>query len=781
MSGETLRDHAGRFLAAATAHQECRGGRIVSADEQAASIELDINVEMPLAMRVDGQSPNGVRRTETVMAVLGPRYPWSVPTFYLRADFPRHLPHLQPGPVTDLPRPCLIDGNQREYFFQFGLVELGVFHLIHQLVLWLQHAAEGALIDPEQGWEPTLRRELSDVVVINAEVSRTIVDRNGGHRVLKARYFRSGNAASAIGRDAAVLIDVGDKQVPLKRDDKDLLSHAGNGTHAEGDTVCCVVWPDKLPGGEPMVAGNYMPETITTFAALIARASELGCGRSLEVFLDSLERCFQGRFFDPPVPIPLAVILCARRPFHLIGSTSDIELLPYVFDLRPSRGRASLVAGGDNEPVAPAMQRDAPNPALLRTVSGAPEIAPLAMLGCGSVGSKMAMHLARSGVDIPVVSDRSILLPHNMARHALARPPLALSKAQELAAELLRLGQSPRVHEDDLVLDLPVREKRRILLPKHAGFAVNTTASLAVREALSALPPKEIKPRLAEAALFGRGHGGFLLIDGAGHNPTLSDLIAELYATAAGDRLHTLLFDPAHGLAEVQIGQGCSSLTMPMTDMRLSAMTAGLTEEFVRAARTPGDSGQIIVAIAAEASPDTTWTRQSVAPFAVVHVEGAEGWTLRVSARVLDTIHREMARYSTVETGGVLIGACSARLRAVTVVDLLPAPPDSVRSATRFVLGTEGLRNAIRARHAESGATLFDVGTWHSHLTDHGPSALDRKTAAELAAERPPPSALLITTPNRLYGLMHPRGAARLGAQPVPLQGGGGRTAASGE
>jgi hypothetical protein len=89
------------------------------------------------------------------------------------------------------------------------------------------------------------------------------------------------------------------------------------------------------------------------------------------------------------------------------------------------------------------------------------------------------------------------------------------------------------------------------------------------------------------------------------------------------------------------------------------------------------------------------------------------------------------------------------------VVDLIAAPPDSVRSAARFVLGTKGLKAAIKARHHASGSTLFDVGTWHSHLADHGPSALDRATARELAAERPPPSVLLIAAPTRLYALMH--------------------------
>lgn len=760
MSGNELRGHAEHFLTSACRHRECGDGRLIVADTLSATVELDINVEMPLAIRVDGESRNGVRRKETVTAVLGLDYPWSSPTFYLRNDFPRNLPHLQPGSPDEPPRPCLIDGNEREYFFRFGLLEAGIFHLIHQLVLWLQHAAEDELINRAQGWEPTLRRGLSNTVVLNAEACRALVNWDGGHRFLKARFFRAGSSTSALGSEATVFLDVTDQQIPLSRNDNDLFTYSGNDRYSKGDTVCCVVWPDKLPDGKPFVSDSYMPETITTFAALVARANELGCGRGLKAFFDGLERCWRGRGFGPAIPISVALVLCARRPFHLIGSYSDIELLPYVLDIRPARKRARLIAAGDNEPVAPAVQRDSTNATLLRTVSGAPEIASIVMLGCGSVGSKMAMHLARCGVTISVVSDKNILLPHNMARHALARSPHAYFKAQELATEISQLGQNPLVHEDDLIVDLPLKEKRSTLLPKDAGYAVNTTASLAVREALSSLPTQDIKPRLAEAALFGRGYGGFLLIDGAGHNPTLSDLVAELYATAATDRLQTLLFDPAHGLTEVQIGQGCSSLTMPMTDMRLSSMTAGLAEELVRAARAPVDHGQIILAVAEEDSPTTTWSRQSVEAFAVVALEGADGWTMRLSQRVVSSIRAEIARYPVVETGGILIGMCSARLKTITVVDVLPAPPDSIRSAARFVLGVEGLQRAVEARHAQSGAALFDVGTWHSHLDNQGPSALDRKTAAELAVERQPPSTLLIVTPNQLYGLMHKRPAA---------------------
>lgn len=750
MPEDDLRTHAEQFLRAAMRHPECRGGRIEEVTETRACLGLDINVEMPLHIKVDGISPAGVRRNETARVVLGLRYPWSSPTFYLRADFSRSLPHLQPGPLSELPRPCLVDGHQREFFFQFGLVEGGVFHLVEQLVRWLRRAAEGTLMDPEQGWEPTLRRDLSHLITLNAEACRAMVDRHGGHRILKARFSRSGSDQATVSGEMTSLISVADTPVPLKRGDNKLFRWDGS---ACGDTVCCIIWPDKLPSGDAFIADTYLSETVTSLSELLARAEELGCARALSALLGSLQRCFDGYVLRRP--IPLAVIFCARRPFPLIGSSSDIELLPYVLEIRAEPDRTSLFAAGDDEPVAPAMQIDETNPTLLRNVSGAPELGPVAMLGCGSVGSKMAMHLARSGISIAGVSDRSVLMPHNMARHALARPGLAASKADELAAELGTLGQSPPMFKEDLVAGLASRDTCKKILPRQAAYAVNSTASLAVREALSHLCAKDVKPRLVEAALFGRGHGGFLLIEGEHHNPTLSDLMAELYAGVQSDRERSLMFDGRHELTEVQIGQGCGSLTMPMTDMRLSAMTAGLTEALVEAMEDGGPDGQIVIGTTAADSPNTSWSRRLVAPFEVIEIEQARGWTLRVSQQVLAQIRADVARHPGLETGGVMIGTSSARLRTVNVVDLLPAPPDSVRTATCFTLGTSGLANAIRARHRTSGNTLFDVGTWHSHLTDQGPSPLDRKTARELAGERPPPSALLVATPNRYFGLMH--------------------------
>ncbi len=342
--------------------------------------------------------------SKPVTVRLWPSFPWSSPSFSLRADFPRNLPHIQPGPLSELPRPCLIDGNQREYFFQFGLVELGVFNLVHQLVLWLQRAAEGTLIHHGRGWEPTLRRDLNDVIAVDAEACRAAVDRKGGYRVLKSSFFRWGGDESLVSKGGSTWLEVSQTPVALKRDDKDLFTRKKHEGAWAGDTVCCLVWPDKLASGRDLVAAEYMPETVDTFARLKERALDLGCGRSLEVFMGNLERIWEGYFLEAPVPI--GIVLCARRPEHLVGSQSRIELLPYLMDISPMKKRKTLLATGETEPVAPAMHIGATNPELLRNVSGAPELASVSMLGCGSVGSKMAMHLARCEL-LPAALDKT--------------------------------------------------------------------------------------------------------------------------------------------------------------------------------------------------------------------------------------------------------------------------------------------------------------------------------------------------------------------------------------
>jgi hypothetical protein len=282
---------------------------------------------------------------------------------------------------------------------------------------------------------------------------------------------------------------------------------------------------------------------------------------------------------------------------------------------------------------------------------------------------------------------------------------------------------------------------------------VNTTASLLVRDALSIVAPADFPARVTEIALFGRGKGAFVLHEGPDRNPTLADLEVELSAKAT-EVESALLFDEKFGLTEIQIGDGCGSLTMPMTDARLSAMSAAATELLADFISRDAVGGLIAVGTQDADSPTTTWRSIAVPTMIKVPVDGAD-WILKMSADVDRRIREEIAVYPQVETGGLMVGACSARTKTITVVDLLPAPPDSQRSSSRFVLGKQGLKEAVMERHLKSGKRLLDVGTWHSHIAEQGPSATDWRTAKDLAAERSPPAVLLIATPSGYCSIVH--------------------------
>ena len=736
----------------ARAHPDCLDAAVTDVAAGRAVIALTMNVEMPLAMAAAGHSPNGVRSTEVVEMTISADFPWRDPSFRLRMDFPRELPHLHPTAASRAPRPCLIDGSSQEYFAQFGLAEAGLFHLLHQLADWLGKAAVGDLINHEQGWEPLLRNSLDHELIANAAYIRSLATKSGGWKVLASEYWRIGADSETIGSGALIALEATEQAVALKSDDLERFTAVRTGNIVNGATVIAVIWPDKLPTGEPRIADRYLPETVETLADLKAKAEELGCTRGLTGFLANLERKFSGYRFDRPIPV--GIILCARRPIKLIRSSSSIELIPYVIEFRAAPKRTSLFEKGDASPVGPAGHVDAVSPSLMRELSGTLELGSLAILGCGSVGSKIAVHAARAGQGVLSVADERRLRPHNMARHALLPSALPGGKADELAKQLGKFGPAPSVYHGDLVSGLRDAQKAKLILPNGVSAAINTTASIPVREALVVGSAKRPTVRMIEAALVGNGHGAFLLASGPKANPNPCDLTAELYATLEpASAFHRLMFDPSGGLQMIQIGQGCGSMTLRASDVAISAMTAGVTDELWRIMSEENDAGTIVTGIKDEDSPSTSWVKRPVPSFEIIPIEGSNDWKLRISQRVIDEIRKQVTDWPDVETGGVMIGTTSARLKTVTVVDWLDAPADSKRSASEFVLGTAGLEKAIRDRHASSGGTLHDVGTWHSHLMDEGPSSTDWATAKTLAAARVAPAILLITSPNKFYAL----------------------------
>ncbi|WP_262048159.1 thiamine biosynthesis protein ThiF [Bradyrhizobium sp. Bra78] len=701
---------------------------------------VEVKTELPSEWRAAGKSPSGVRKVEPVTFRFGPRYPVQPPDIRLRADFDRSHPHLQPGSADELPEPCLFAGSPRE------LLRLrGILGLVEQLADWLDKAATLDLIDAKQGWEPVRRDHIEDVVVSDGAWLKSLARTDAGCSAFKVRYL----ALQDDGADTYWITLRRSERVALGPDISDEFTFKQIDDARTGSGIALVGWSGKKPDGSPFLADRYVPETVATMDDLLDRAKLLGCRDHLEPMLLLLQKRF--RESRMKVAVPLVVVMLARRPYPVIGSQSLYELCPYVVELR---GKDDL-SGRSPKIVRPAMHREDISDALMRRASGEEEggkPAPWSLVGCGSVGSKLAMHMARAGRGPTSIIDRANMLPHNYARHAVYPAGITKDfgllggKVALLKDALGELGVEPKGHTVDVASHVASKHSIKTLIDEGCFAFVNTTGSATVRETLGSLPHSSDRPRIVEACMLGSGDAGLMTVEGASANPSTTDMICEAYLAIHG---RPDLADRIFGTeaSEVAVGQGCSALTMPLRDSKLSLFAAAFAERFHRLQQEglPKSDGMLLLGGLGPDGISQSWTERAIGPRIVSKGAGCE---IRISPDVDRVIGEEVAKRPGSETGGILFGRYCDVTGHFHVVGTLPAPPDSKFSAEEFVLGTKGLKPMLRGLIEGTGGALYPLGTWHNHLIPSGPSAKDMRTAALLSGLQYFPLLMLIHTPS---------------------------------
>ena len=741
-------DTVWRALALVSEHPGVSGvdGPLTDTASGATTVHVTFRVNLPSEWRRQAESPSGVRSQEVVRFDFPAGYPLYPPILSLREDFTRNLPHVQPWVLDGRPVPCIYDGDLAELLHRDGLPGI-----LNQTSLWLDNAALGTLIDPKQGWEPVRRDSLNDVVVADAGHLQGLVNRQGGWRLLKVNYLKIGAADgshSVHGQVFSEMVRVNPVSVGQHFHEEELN---GDARLRWGGSLALVAWPGKLPSGESIVSDCYFPETVEDVDSLKERAAMYGCRGELDTGLRRLERCLSG--WAEAGPFPMSVILLARRPFDLIGSTSPIELCPYVVEIRAP----GLFGDGGATTVRAAAHRNTISRTLLAAMAGRATTTDRpcwTLVGAGSLGSKLALHLARTGNGPEVVVDKSGMSPHNAARHALVPATGHMqilwmdAKAQKLSQALLGLDQTARAVVADAVPMAMDRQRTRGAWPGKSWAVVNATASLAVREAFGA--SEWIRPRVVEASLFAGGRVGAVTVEGPGRNPCTTDLMAEFYAMLQEDPdLSSIVFDDNEAMARQSTGHGCGSLTMAMSDGRLSLFAAGMAEYLLgrQEKGLPDEGGEVVIGRMSDDGLGVAWRAERIPPVTVLETKNGSAWRVHLHQRALTKMQTEAARWPHAETGGVLMGRLSEVSRVAHVVDVMDAPEDSERSAEEFILGTQGLRRRMENYSTAVGWSLYCLGTWHSHLSPSGPSPMDRATARAVSLARVAPSIFVIMTP----------------------------------
>jgi integrative and conjugative element protein (TIGR02256 family) len=343
-------------------------------------------------------------------------------------------------------------------------------------------------------------------------------------------------------------------------------------------------------------------------------------------------------------------------------------------------------------------------------------------VGSGALGSQTVMALARQGVGIWTIVDDDVLLPHNLARHALGDHEIGMIKAEALAGTVRDL-----LNAESAAISIPCN----LLRPgEHAealdaAFAacqlvVDCSASPAVGRELAYRT--DTAPRIS-AFIAPSGKHLVILAEGQERGVRLDDLDTQLAAAAAEDETVQRAFSRRAGTVAYAGSCRDSSIALPQD---LVQIFAGVVARFIR---DRWEAVEPFIGVWEWFDQSYSVTPHTLTPLLPrVMIDG--GWQVRIAARAGAQLRKYRRQRLPNETGGVLLGDVDSRRRVVRIGLALPSPADSIEWPDMYIRGAEGLRERVNRLHTLSGGQLSYVGEWHSHPNGVPPTPSKHDLAA---------------------------------------------------
>jgi|GEM_PF-1764459 len=700
------------------------------------TLAFSMQVELPANGRA-----SGICDVEPVMLDFSEAWPFKAPTIQLRKDFPRNLAHI--NPADDLNpawvSPCVIDQPLDVYVSRHGLD--GEKGLLARIQEWLDDAAANDLRKDDKGfWEPMRRDGVNEQIAADLGMLRGLVKQTGSKRVyLTARV----DAESSFGNRYYAFIE------KPKKSNAHSASSIKKSLGKSGVIPVLFIWGnqtshDIFPDGVARL-DNFLRACVKTYK----------CFSSVKSSLTDLT----GLLAKEDVSKPIIILVGVLKPRPLPNSqgqvNAKVELIPYIFEFQARKKNPSKDSM-DHLLVRPLQLREMSNPTLLKKLSGVsfPPNRRLRLIGCGSIGSKLAMHLGKAGFGAIDLVDHQTILPHNLARmgvmidHRESWMPKALAVAHEFS----RLGHAEhetslnghdkgRSAQREMVCDFveTTASEGKVACQDDTAIIFDATASQTVHDALVHFPIEPKDARAIQGAFFAKGNVAMLSSEGAGRQPDLEDLYAHFWRWWMLKSLSGEVEWPGsqnEDLRRIQLGEGCGSLTMQMSDMQASLLTAGMAQQVAKhLSEGQGEAGELSIArIDSTDRMSVTWDHLVFEPSTIVSdVEG--DWEVRILPDVAKELgcQAEAARKDGNETCGYLMGMINPAIRRLTITAHLPPPPDTKASKSNCVLGVDGAQETLEEMHIKSRKAFLALGTWHSHPEGGGPSGQDRLTLQEIA------------------------------------------------
>lgn len=668
------------YVASGRAPAAALAGARQSEDGSLTALHLDIEVERPQ----DLAAP--IRSVEAVALVFGANNTQPA-VLALREDFPETM-HQNWTP-DDVPRSlCIDDRPWTEARLTFTPADF-----IRRVQLWLAKAARGALHDAAQPLEPLFFGSPATLILPSAALAQADCPaelvghlRSEKPTIILTEILKEG----VKGNDPHFVI------IPLRADPQGMqrLQRAPRSLDALAQQLrgCGIDLGAELRARVIEWAGldSTAVRRLQARLALVVAFPVAGEGGQQA---DDL-RAFITHESAGDIGVALGIL---GRNESNVGSGSGYVRMVGI-------GTASAVPGLLIEPADVHLVFDRVAGA---TISGqsAPDMRRCVLVGAGSLGSQLAVTLAREGRFQWTVIDHDSLMPHNLARHALYPVDVGRPKVVGLALRLQALLDEPVAFFQANALHPPEERKADIDAAMAAAeIIIDASASVAVSRHISDLP--RTGARRLSVFFNPAGTAVVLLAEGCDPAIGLRDLEAQYHRLI---QTNASLTDHLRAEEGVRYSGSCRAATNRIPATRAALMSAIAAQA-------------IVDAVAADASVIRIWTTAdnhtvTLAEATALPVKriALGNWTVNYDEGLAAQIATLRADRLPHETGGVLLGITDTSNRSVHIVTALPAPYDSTGSVTAFERGVSGLRAAVESASARSLYQVRYVGEWHSH------------------------------------------------------------------
>jgi hypothetical protein len=643
---------------------------------------LDVETEVPQLREHDIRS---VERVAVCFDHLDARMP---EVLALREDFPATA-HLNP-PVEDIPKSlCLFEEEYADIRRRWTSA-----FLIRRLQEWLRLTARGELHADDQPLEQVLAGTGDQVIL--PYVLSVPDNETDDSQVVRLRVAGIDEHRAR----CLIQVDLASGDDKFKSLDWFSLSFTssprGPGPIASTPRTIGDLHTFLADGGDDLVGvlRRLLLEWPREAAALAARLLLIVRIPKRRTDTSDVERVETWAFLGPSVlevGVALGVWETGPRGFALMvpmpaerrGQDAPLTGMSVVF--RISRHQAALLNG-----------REASDD---RRIVG---------VGAGALGSQVILNAARAAVGFWTVVDRDRLLPHNLARHAIAGFGTGYHKVNVLAVAANALTDGPAAFESIVADVLKPGPESETLEERFASadLVLDMAASIPVSRHLAHDAPGAAK------------RVSFFL------NPVGSDLVMLAEDGRRDTRLDAL--EMQYYRAVLRDGRLRDHFRQPNGRMRYGTSCRDVS------ARLPQAQVALHAAIAARRLPDLchqdeatnqVWQAPQRADDVIaldfaprrVTRQGAGDWTVVYDDGLVETIVGLRQSRLPNETGGILLGAFDIERRIVYVVDTISSPLDSQERTTLYIRGVEGLHKRLEGAQKRTLGQLEYVGEWHSH------------------------------------------------------------------